>query len=338
MVPVFSDSCSGRSGCSGGFVPVVPVVSFRLFRVLVHAEVSNKVFSTKGNLVAHKRTHTREKPYECDVCNKIFSQSGDLVVHKRTHTGDKPYECDVCNKRFSQSGNLAAHKRTHTGDKPYECDVCNKRFLQSGDLAVHKRTHTREKPCECDVWNKRFLHSEYLAVDKRTHTGDIPYECHIWNTIFSASHSLTRHKISAHKGKQCFECAKCKKIFAERKGLKRHWRVHSKDGLLFCNSCGREIIQSQGQGHASEIRSDDHFVCDKCNKQFSDIESLYQHKAKDHHTSYQCDVCKELEAREATGIGYICCVCDAEFEIATELEDHMRMHNNVLPHKHEKIN
>ncbi|CAB4012348.1 Hypothetical predicted protein, partial [Paramuricea clavata] len=30
----------------------------------------------------------------------------------------------------------------------------------------------------------------------------------------------------------------------------------------------------------------------------------------------------EFEAKEATGIGYICCVCDAEFEIPTELEDH----------------
>jgi hypothetical protein len=37
VISVFFDSCSGRSGCSGGFVPVVPVVSFRLFRVLVHA-------------------------------------------------------------------------------------------------------------------------------------------------------------------------------------------------------------------------------------------------------------------------------------------------------------
>ena len=297
-------------------------------------ELCNKVFSTKGNLVAHKRTHTGDKPYECDVCNKRFSRSGHLASHKRTHTGDKPYECDVCNKRFSHASTLTIHKRTHTDDKPYECDVCKRRFSHSSTLASHKRTHTREKPCECDVCtDKIFLHSDYLAVDKRTHTGDRPYEYHIWNTKFSESHSLTRHKISARKVKQCFECAKCKKIFAQRKHLKRHWRVHSRDGLLFCNSCGREIIQSQRQGHVSEILSDDHFVCDKCNKQFPDIESLYQHKAKDHHTSYQCDVCKELEAREATGIGYICCVCDAELiEIATELEDHMSMHDNVLPH------
>ena len=136
--------------------------------------------------------------------------------------------------------------------------------------------------------------------------------------------------MSAHKGSQSFECDNCKKTFAQRKSLKCHWRVHSRDGLFFCNSCGREIIQ--GQGHAGEILSCHHFPCDKCDKQFPDVESLYQHKAKDHGMSYQCDVCKELEAREATGIGYICCVCDAEFEIATELEDHMSIHDNVLPH------
>ncbi|CAB4033395.1 zinc finger 2 homolog, partial [Paramuricea clavata] len=110
-----------------------------------------------------------------------------------------------------------------------------------------------------------------------------------------------------HKSEQSFECRICKKTFTQRKSFKRHWRLHSRDGFLLCNTCGREISQSQGegQGQANEILS--------CG------------------TFYQCDVCKELEAREATGIGYICCVCDAEFDIATELEDHMSMHDNMLP-------
>ena len=76
--------------------------------------------------------------------------------------------------------------------------------------------------------------------------------------IFRIAQVNTTYKMSAHKGSLSFECDSCKKTFALRKNLKRHWRVHSRDGLLFCNSCGREIIHSQGQGHATEILSDDY--------------------------------------------------------------------------------
>jgi DNA-directed RNA polymerase subunit RPC12/RpoP len=93
--------------------------------------------------------------------------------------------------------------------------------------------------------------------------------------------------------------------------------------------CSREIIQPQGHV-INGMPSSSHYNCDKCNKEFPDLLALTQHKVKDHSTSYQCNVCQELEAQEATGIGYICCNCDTEFDIATELESHMKIHDNVL--------
>jgi hypothetical protein len=78
------------------------------------------------------------------------------------------------------------------------------------------------------------------------------------------------------------------------------------------------------------MSSGNHYNCDKCDEHFNDLQSLTQHQAKDHGTSYQCDMCKELQAREPTCIGYVCCVCDVEFDIATELENHMKTHDNLL--------
>ena len=109
-------------------------------------------------MVRHKRTHAREKPYECDVCNKRFTQATYLVIHKRIHTGEKPYECDVCNKEFQSSGNLLQHKvKVHKIKKDFDfsnelkskkptgvthiCCVCDEEFDIASELEKHMASH-----------------------------------------------------------------------------------------------------------------------------------------------------------------------------------------------------
>ena len=52
----------------------------------------------------------------------------------------------------------------------------------------------------------------------------------------------------------------------------------------------------------------------------------YQNKVKVHKKSKGFDLSNELKRKEATGITYICCVRDEEFDIASELENHMAGH------------
>ena len=56
--------------------------------------------------MTHKRTHTDEKPYECEISKQTFCRKGALADKKRSHTGEKPYECVICKKKKKTSCNL----------------------------------------------------------------------------------------------------------------------------------------------------------------------------------------------------------------------------------------
>lgn len=43
----------------------------------------------------------KEKPYLCSTCGMSLGSSGALLVHSRTHTGERPYQCDSGDEGFA---------------------------------------------------------------------------------------------------------------------------------------------------------------------------------------------------------------------------------------------
>ncbi|KAG7170931.1 uncharacterized protein LOC121863778 [Homarus americanus] len=80
---------------------------------------------------------------KCQICNRVFPREKSLQAHLRTHTGERPYQCDYpgCTKAFTQSGQLKTHQRLHTGEKPFICSApgCTSRF-------THANRHCAEHP------------------------------------------------------------------------------------------------------------------------------------------------------------------------------------------------
>ena len=131
-----------------------------------------KMLSCKSHLPLHRRTHTREKLYECECeqCRKMFSQKSYLTLQQRTHTAEKPYECEQYGKTFygshskphiteliqesnpmnvndvgkhSPARDTSLNIRKLTGEQHYGCQQC-KKLLQASTCYILENSLRRE--------------------------------------------------------------------------------------------------------------------------------------------------------------------------------------------------
>ncbi|OXA52251.1 Zinc finger and BTB domain-containing protein 7A [Folsomia candida] len=50
---------------------------------------------------------------QCKMCQKILKRRGKFIQHLRTHTGEKPFQCEFCPASFSRKDNMNVHVAKH---------------------------------------------------------------------------------------------------------------------------------------------------------------------------------------------------------------------------------
>ncbi|XP_014297284.1 myoneurin isoform X1 [Microplitis demolitor] len=218
----------------------------------VDTEVTDNIKKKKIN----KTRKTQNNEMICPQCDRSFHHKNSLVYHMRSHSGERPHQCEICGKSFFAASALKVHKRLHSGDKPYKCEDCGRHFRQWGDLKYHSMSiHSEQRQFQCEYCGKDFARKYSLIVHRRIHTGEKNYRCEYCNKTFRASSYLQNHR-RIHTGEKPHPCTVCGKPFRVRSDMKRHLHTHTKSrserpinrtgtGKIIINEKDKSAVQSR---------------------------------------------------------------------------------------------
>ena len=84
---------------------------------------------------------------------EVFSTKRNLIIHKKTqHITQETLECTACDKRFSEEWKLNAHMKSH---KKYPCDKCEKTFRYESLKEKHIKIKHEQVKLYCHFFNNK---------------------------------------------------------------------------------------------------------------------------------------------------------------------------------------
>ncbi|KAI5717498.1 hypothetical protein M8J77_006888 [Diaphorina citri] len=145
--------------------------------------------------------------------------------------------------------------------------------------------------------------------------GVSPYACYVCKKSYANKNSMRRHFRLTHTNYEKLPCDQCPKIFQSKDALRKHIRALHTPHRFKCGVCQRTFNRKDAlASHARTHSAERPFACETCGASFAQKQHLYAHSMKHR---------QDIQSRP-----FVCDYCGKRFQGKEILKRHCLIHTN----------